>query len=124
MIESKSLRQVTDAVNRATEWTVLSTSSSNSAHTATRPTEPGKNHYITMFEVTLRGGTAQNDTAIEIKTGNTTVWKTFIGSGSVRGERVGIVFQKPLKVSGSAAIYVASAGSDCVTESCLGGFTS
>lgn len=100
-------------------------SGANAAQTLTRTARAGMSHYITAIEVSISGSAAANDITIQLQDGSTTVWKEIIGSASTTGERAGIVFNQPVKLTtGNAANLVVSAGgAGVVTSANMAGFT-
>ncbi|MEC0265137.1 hypothetical protein [Paenibacillus anseongense] len=100
-------------------------SGNNAVQTLTRVLVAGKSHYITSIEVSISGAAAANDITVELKDGSTTVWKEIIGSGAPRGERAGIVFNSPIKLTaGNAANLVVSAGgTGVITSANMAGYT-
>lgn len=100
-------------------------STANTAQTLTRAAVPGKCHYITAVEVLISGAAAVNDITIQLQDNSSTVWKEFIGSGATRGERAGIVFLSPIKITqgNPANLVVAAGGASVVTTANMAGFT-
>jgi hypothetical protein len=97
----------------------------NSPQTLTKAAVTGKSHYITSLEVSISGAAAANDITISLKDGSTVVWKEIIGSGAPRGERAGIVFTSPIKMTAATAttLVVDAGGAGVLTSANLAGYT-
>jgi len=105
-------------------WTVTGTSSANTAKTITRGAKTGRTHYITGFCVTVRAADVTGDVSIAIQDGTTTVYQTYFGDASVRGDERKAEFFHPIKcTTGNAAnLVVGAAGDSAITELTLRGF--
>ena len=106
-------------------WTAMGTSAANTTQTVTMAAVSTKKHYVFAFEVALRAADAGNDMVIELRDGSTAKWKTVIGNGAPRGERIGIVFPKPIEMSINTAVnlVVPAGGTGCITEANIAGET-
>lgn len=92
-------------------WTVVADSTANAAVTGTRAGVSGRRLYILGFEAVLFGASAGNDITVEVRDGTTARWRTYIGAGASRGERVGVMFPQPLELTaGNDAVINATAG--------------
>jgi hypothetical protein len=107
------------------EWAVTGTSTANTEQTITKAAEAGKKHVVTAFEVVIRGAAAGTDISVALKDGTTVKWQTYIGSGAVRGERVGIVFAHGIEMTTNTAanLYVGAGGASVITEANMAGYT-
>lgn len=107
------------------QWVATGDSANNATLTVTKAAAPGQEHYVTAIEVTISGAAAVNDIAITLQDGATTVWKTWIGSGAPRGDRVGVAFSFPLAMSvGNAAnLVVQAGGTGVITTANMAGYT-
>lgn len=106
-------------------WTVSGDSVAATAQTITKAGATGRKHLITAIEIVVTGAAVANDMFIQLQDGSTTVWKSAIGSGSPRGQRVGAVFTHPIALTaGNAANLVVDAGGAGVVASInMAGFT-
>jgi hypothetical protein len=107
------------------EWPVTGTSSVNTEQTITKAAVVGSKHVVTSFEVVIRGAAAGADISVALKDGSDVVWQTYIGSGAVRGERVGIVFAHGIELTAATAanLYVGAGGASVITEANMAGYT-
>lgn len=93
------------------DWTEVGTSAVNSALTLTHTGIVGKIHFVQGFEVVVTGSVTSGDTTIEVREGATVRWRTAIGDSSARGDRVGIMFPRPLQLfSGADAVLSIASG--------------
>ena len=106
-------------------WVKRGTSSANTAQTITVPAQLNRAHKILGFEVYIYAADAGNDITIELRENTTTLYKTIIGSGAPRGERVGLIFPKPLYagVNAPVSLFIGGGGTGCVTEANIMGKT-
>lgn len=113
----------------ATPWTVTGDSTANAAKTITKAAVASKSHYITAFEVVISAAAAGADITVLLQEDAAgtpvTYWKTIIGNASPRGERVGITFPLPIKLTANktADLVVSAGGASCVTSLNLSGYT-
>jgi hypothetical protein len=107
------------------QWAVTQESAANTAQTLTQAAASGQSHYVSAFEVGLRAAAAGNDVAIELRAGATVIWRSVLGSGAGRGERVGVVFSRPLFIPRGTAVnlVVPAAGAGCITYACVAGYS-
>ena len=107
------------------EWSVTGNSATNTAKTITKAAEAGKKHVVTAFEVVISGAAAGADISIALKDDTTVKWQTYIGSGAVRGERVGIVFAHGIEITENknANLVVGAGGASVVTSLNMAGYT-
>jgi hypothetical protein len=106
-------------------WTLTGTSDANTAKTITKAGVAGYKHVVTAFEVVIRGAAAGADISVALKDGSTVKWQTYIGSGAVRGERVGVAFSHGIEMSanGTVTLVVGGGGASVVTELNMAGRT-
>ncbi len=106
-------------------WGGTQDSSANSSQTLAKALEAGERHYIQAFEVALSAAAAASEITITLQDGSTVLWKTIIGLGAPRGERVGAVFAVPLRctVATAAQLVVSAGGASAVTTASMAGYT-
>jgi hypothetical protein len=107
------------------QWAITQDSEANTEQTLTKAAISGRKHFVTALEVVISGGNAGADISVILQDGTTALWKTFIGSGATRGERVGLVFSQPLEcgMGNAANLVVAAGGASVVTSANLAGYT-
>lgn len=110
------------------DWTVSSESGSNAAQTLTKAA-PGadRRHWITGYEVTITAaGPTTADCGVELRSAANRKWKSFFGSGAVRGARLFVFFTRPIPLNKNEAanLVVDAAGvASGVTSASLMGYT-
>lgn len=116
---------VSTSTQAAPGWAISQDSAANAAQTLTKAAEAGRRHYVTGFEVVTSGGTAAADIVIDIQDGAARLWRTVIGAGAPRGERIGAIFFVPLRCSENSAarLVVGAGGTGVVTTANLCGYT-
>ncbi len=107
------------------EWSEIGTSADNTAVTINRAAEADKRHYITAFEVVIRGAAAGNDIKVELLDGATVMWTSYIGEDAPRGERIGIAFAHGLEMSVNTEVSLAveAGGAGVIAEVNMAGYT-
>lgn len=98
------------------------TSAANTAQTLTKAAEANKTHYVTGFEVVIRGAAAANDIAVTLRNGTTIIYRTYIGNTKASGERVGVMLPLGgLQATPNTAVTleVTAGGAGVITEANL-----
>jgi hypothetical protein len=106
-------------------WGITQDSAADTTQTLSKDAVVDQRHHITAFEVVISGGDAGADISVILKDGTTAIWKTLIGSGATRGERVGMVLSQPLQcgVGNAASLEVGAGGADVITSASMAGYT-
>lgn len=114
-----------ELVARPSEWTETDDSAADTALTVTKAGVTGQRHYVTAFEAVLRAAAATGDVKVAVQDGSTDKWVTYFGDAAVRGERVGVVFANPLRITAGAdaKVVVAAAGASAIVTATLSGYT-
>lgn len=107
-------------------WAVTQDSAANTSQTLSKAAVAAKRHYLLACEVVISAaavGTA--DIVVTVQDGGTVLWKSIVGAGAPRGERVGVVFSQPLQcsVNTAAQVVVGAGGASVVTTANLCGYT-
>jgi hypothetical protein len=113
-------------VGDITEWSVTQTSTANTEQTLPKASGGGTTkHVVTGFEVVIRGAAAGADISVQLKDGSTVKWQTYLGSGALRGERVGIVFAHGIEMTAATAVtlVVGAGGASVISEANMAGYT-
>ena len=107
------------------DWNETNDRGANAPITETHAAEVGRRHSVVFIDVVVAGAALGNDVTIELLEGATVRWRTKLGQGLARGERGGIVFQRPVKmgVAQAAAVSVSAGGAGVVITVNIGGYT-
>ncbi len=116
------------AITNQTNWPGEGTSAANVEQTiSVAAPGAGKRHVITGYFVCLTGADAGADASVQIRDGATVKIQDYIGSGTKRGDRIGVILPRESYIrcteNTAASLYVAAAGASCVTNGVLLGFT-
>jgi len=105
-------------------WSMSVESLGNTAITLTRPAESGRIHVITGFEALIFGASAALDIPTTLRLGATVVYKSVIGSGAVRGSRIGYMGSKIAAPAGvDVSIQAGAGGAGVITTLNLVGYS-
>ena len=102
------------------------TGAANTAVTVTQAAINQMTHYVSSFEVVVIGAAPGSDMLIEIKSGTTVLWRTYIGNAAARGTSVGGNFIPPLKGTAentAVTLEVAAGGGSTQAVASLAGFS-
>lgn len=94
----------------SSEWDEVDDSLVNTAVTITHAAEAGRRHYVVGFEASTRGADLTADIQVELREGATVRWRINLGSGSIRGERGGVVLPRPREYAENAAVTLNAGG--------------
>ena len=105
-------------------WSIVGNSAANTAITLTRPLESGRTHIITGCEAVISGAAPTVDIPIDIMTGASNLWRSFIGAAAASGTRTGFVNNNlQCFTSQSASISAIAGGTNCFVTLNLTGYT-
>lgn len=106
-------------------WTETDDGSDGEALTVTRAAVTNKAHFITAFSVVITSGNTSQGITIELRDGSTKVYKDAIKSGASIGDKAGIVFPDPIRISQGAAanLVISDPGTGGVITGNIVGFT-
>ena len=105
-------------------WGITTDSAANAPVTLTRGAVAGMRHIITGFEAIITGASPTIDIPIILRLGGAIFWKSFIGSGSARGSRVGFMDSKiATAINAGASIEAAAGGAGVVVTLNLSGYS-
>ena len=90
----------------SSEWDEVDDSAVNTVVTITHAAEAGRRHYVEGFEASIRGADLTSDVIVELREGATVRWRINLGSGSIRGERGGVVFNHPREFAVNSPVTV------------------
>jgi hypothetical protein len=109
-------------------WSATGASEANKAGVVTKAAASGKTHYITGFSVAVSAaaaGATAGGFAVELKNGNTTIWKEIFAASAAVGSRIGVTFPAPIACTngGAVSINCAALGTGSISVLNLNGFT-
>lgn len=111
---------------RPESWTVTATGEANTATAATKAAAAGKTHFITGFAaVVTAAAVGSADAAVELKDGETVVWREYFGAAAARGANIARTFAVPVKLTEGAAasLTIAALGTSAIGTANLAGYT-
>lgn len=107
------------------EWDEVGDGLANAAVTITHVAEVDRQHYVVGFECSIRGADLGLDIILELREGATVRWRINLGSGSIRGERAGVVLPRPRQyaVNSPVTLNATAGGAGVISSLSMMGYT-
>lgn len=98
---------------------ISGTSPANTAQTLRVPGQAGRQLFLTGYLVWIDEAAAFLDITVDIKDGNTVIWRDIIPSAAVRGTRIGVIWGNPGKIAittgNDLSMAISAGGASVVT---------
>ena len=106
-------------------WTETDDGTDGAALTVTRTAATNKAHFVSSYMVTISSGTTTAGITVELRDGSTVKWKDTLKSGATIGDRVGMVFREPIRMTPNTAVnlVVSDPGDAGTVTANIAGFT-